>query len=131
MTELQPPTPPPPPPGRNYAEELPYSFRNRVVEMFTKRELQRKQRRYGGHHLIAGTSAGVATTVALYPLDLVKTRYQVCGWLACIALLGLQRIEIVPSHLALLLVVAVVAAACHEWCNARVCTWHRFEVDVP
>ena len=45
--------------------------------MFAKRELQRNQRRYGTHHLIAGTSAGLVTTVALYPLDLVKTRYQV------------------------------------------------------
>lgn len=28
------------------------------------------------HHLIAGTTAGVTSTTALYPLDLIKTRYQ-------------------------------------------------------
>lgn len=66
------------PPGRNRAEKsLPHSFRDRFTEMFAKRELKRKQRRYGTHHLIAGTSAGLVTTAALYPLDLVKTRYQV------------------------------------------------------
>ena len=65
------------PPGRNPAKQLPYSFRDRVTEMFAKRELKRKQRRFGTHHLIAGTSAGLVTTAALYPLDLVKTRYQV------------------------------------------------------
>lgn len=71
------------PPGRNRAEQsLPYSFRDRLAEMFAKRELKRKQRRYGTHHLIAGTSAGLVTTAALYPLDLVKTRYQVTAMVA-------------------------------------------------
>ncbi|CAN0157483.1 unnamed protein product [Ascophyllum nodosum] len=52
-------------------------FRDCVIEMFTKQELQWKQRRNDTHHLIAGTAAGVVTTAAPYPLDLVKTRYQV------------------------------------------------------
>lgn len=72
------------PPGRNRAENsLPHSFQDRVTEMFAKRELKRKQRRYGTHHLIAGTSAGLVTTAALYPLDLVKTRYQVIAAVVC------------------------------------------------
>ncbi|CBJ48450.1 folate transporter [Ectocarpus siliculosus] len=53
-----------------------YLFRDRVLEMFSKRESKGK-RHYGANHLIAGTTAGVVTTAALYPLDLVKTRYQV------------------------------------------------------
>ncbi|CAM9755861.1 unnamed protein product [Ectocarpus sp. 12 AP-2014] len=52
-----------------------YLFRDRVLEMFSKRESKGK-RHYGPNHLIAGTTAGVVTTAALYPLDLVKTRYQ-------------------------------------------------------
>lgn len=52
------------------------SFRDRTEEKFAKRQPERKQRPQGAHHLIAGTSAGVVTTVALFPLDLVKTRYQ-------------------------------------------------------
>lgn len=78
MTESIPP-PRPPSPRQDRAGELSswYKIRNGVTEMFAKRELQRKQRRRGTHHLIAGTTAGVVTTTALYPLDLVKTRYQV------------------------------------------------------
>lgn len=52
-----------------------YLFRDRVLEMFSKRESKGK-RHDGPNHLIAGTTAGVVTTAALYPLDLVKTRYQ-------------------------------------------------------
>lgn len=59
--------------------------------MFAKRESQRKQRRYGAHHLIAGTSAGVVTTAALYPLDLVKTRYQASAAASETLVQGLAR----------------------------------------
>ncbi|CAN0126350.1 unnamed protein product [Ascophyllum nodosum] len=73
---------PPPPPTSTQRDQTGAlsnwcPFRDRMIEMFTKRELQRKQRRNDTHHLIAGTTAGVVTTAALYPLDLVKTRYQV------------------------------------------------------
>lgn len=58
-------------------QQLSLPFRDRVLEMFSKREVKGKKRPHGAHHLIAGTTAGVMTTAALYPLDLVKTRYQV------------------------------------------------------
>ncbi|CAM9171277.1 unnamed protein product [Pylaiella littoralis] len=61
-------------------QQLSLSFRHRFVEMLSKREHQPKDRAHGAHHLIAGTTAGVVTTAALYPLDLVKTRYQARIW---------------------------------------------------
>lgn len=53
-----------------------HQLRGRADELFRKRDLERTQRPYGAHHLIAGTSAGLVTTAVLYPLDLIKTRYQ-------------------------------------------------------
>lgn len=63
------------------------SFRHRfmasVAEFFSKREdAKHHQRPSALQHLVGGTTAGVVTTTALYPLDLVKTRYQArrcCG----------------------------------------------------
>lgn len=70
---------PSPPSGRGASEASLWYFRvrDRAEELFSKRELQRQQRPHGAHHLVAGTTAGLVTTAALYPLDLVKTRYQV------------------------------------------------------
>ncbi|CAM9614093.1 unnamed protein product [Discosporangium mesarthrocarpum] len=53
------------------------SFRERAMTRLKKRKLEPTNPRYGSHHLIAGTMAGLLTTASLYPLDLVKTRYQV------------------------------------------------------
>eukprot|EP00752_Nemacystus_decipiens_P005250 g4764.t1 len=58
------------------------SFQHRVMasaaEFFSKREESKHHRRPTAfQHLLGGTTAGVVTTTALYPLDLVKTRYQV------------------------------------------------------
>ncbi len=59
------------------------SLRHRVMDFFSKREeaRHRQQRPTEVQHLVGGTTAGVVTTTALYPLDLVKTRYQAreCG----------------------------------------------------
>lgn len=58
------------------------SLRHRVMasltEFFSKREEAKhhQQRPSALQHLVGGTTAGVVTTTALYPLDLVKTRYQ-------------------------------------------------------
>lgn len=57
------------------------SLRHRVMasvtEFFSKREeAKHHQRPSALQHLMGGTTAGVVTTTALYPLDLVKTRYQ-------------------------------------------------------
>lgn len=58
------------------------SLRHRVMasltEFFSKREeaKHQQQRPSALQHLVGGTTAGVVTTTVLYPLDLVKTRYQ-------------------------------------------------------
>lgn len=48
------------------------------MDFFSKREeaKHQQQRPTEAQHLVGGTTAGVVTTTALYPLDLVKTRYQ-------------------------------------------------------
>ncbi|CAM9194312.1 unnamed protein product [Choristocarpus tenellus] len=42
-----------------------------------RRKFERTVPHSATYHLAAGTAAGVVTTVMLYPLDLIKTRYQV------------------------------------------------------
>lgn len=81
MAGVTPPTAarsPCPPPGQEANEISLWYFRtrDRAQELFSKKQLQRQQRPHGAHHLVAGTTAGLVTTAALYPLDLVKTRYQ-------------------------------------------------------
>eukprot|EP00903_Cladosiphon_okamuranus_P009102 g8700.t1 len=50
-----------------------------LTEFFSSREeaKHQHQRPTAVQHLVGGTTAGVVTTTALYPLDLIKTRYQV------------------------------------------------------
>lgn len=111
-------------------QQLSLSFRHRFVEMLSKREHQPKDRAHGAHHLIAGTTAGVVTTAALYPLDLVKTRYQARIWWRWVLGFELKSVTEIFSILACLLLLLSELGVCPLSFKRRQFSTSQLPMDV-